>query len=204
MNGKGRLSLDMLIGLSIFLVTFIFIAQFLPSVFADVRSEIALSNQAYRLATLLVEDSGRFFNPSSGSQGIEWEKQDLCNIKVRPGLIEYNQSKEEMMYNKLDINKLENLSFMMQNCPNKVYEAFGLIDNGRKLYNVNISLETLDSTSYSPQLCVINGNTYSMGDPIPNTGTVIRLERVVYFTASSSNGFPWGDRYLCKVVVNIW
>jgi len=38
----GKLSLDLLIGLSIFLFTFMFIASFLPGVFADVRNEIGL------------------------------------------------------------------------------------------------------------------------------------------------------------------
>ncbi|MEM1671455.1 MAG: hypothetical protein QXY92_03640 [Archaeoglobaceae archaeon] len=40
---EGKLALDLLIGLSIFLFTFIFIANFLPGVFADVRSEINFS-----------------------------------------------------------------------------------------------------------------------------------------------------------------
>lgn len=39
----------MIIDVSIFLFVFIYVAQFLPSVFADVRSEISLDDQFVKL-----------------------------------------------------------------------------------------------------------------------------------------------------------
>ncbi|MEM4690539.1 MAG: hypothetical protein QXF37_07570, partial [Archaeoglobaceae archaeon] len=89
---EGKLALDLLIGLSIFLFTFIFIANFLPGVFADVRSEINLANQAYRVSSLLAEDPG--FN-SSWAEDVNL--MNCNNVEFRPGLIVFNTSNQDIM-----------------------------------------------------------------------------------------------------------
>jgi hypothetical protein len=75
-NSEGRLSLDMLIGLFIFLFAFVFIAQFLPSVFADARSEISVFSEAYKVSVLLTEGPGRGINLANPSErGFHWENE---------------------------------------------------------------------------------------------------------------------------------
>ncbi len=101
MDSNAKLSLDLLIGLSVFLFTFIYVANFLPGVFADVRYEISLGSQAYRVATLLVEDSGY---PS------DWENTvDVSNCKsqFRPGLANFELG-NGTLHNNLNVLKSKN------------------------------------------------------------------------------------------------
>jgi len=104
----GKLSLDLLMGLSIFLFTFIFVANFLPGVFADVRNEINLANQAYRISTLLVEDPG--YNSS-------WYNitEDRCRTEeFRPGLAVYDLE-TGVKYNSLSIEKIQVFARLLNN-----------------------------------------------------------------------------------------
>jgi hypothetical protein len=119
-------------------------------------------------------------------------------------LINYNEENQKKNFNELDLSKLRNFTRVMQNCSDKVYDSMGLILNGSRIYHINLTLETLDSKPYDTKLCDINGETYAVGDALPQSGDVVRFERIVYFNASTSNGVQWGDRYLCKVVVTIW
>ncbi|MEM2657748.1 MAG: hypothetical protein QXJ60_04585, partial [Archaeoglobaceae archaeon] len=124
---EGKLALDLLIGLSIFLFTFIFIANFLPGVFADVRSEINLANQAYRVSSLLAEDPG--FN-SSWAEDVNL--MNCNNVEFRPGLIVFSTSNPDIMkrkeYNHLNLSKIQKLAELLGDvdCRAKVKKFLGL------------------------------------------------------------------------------
>ncbi|MDK2795856.1 MAG: hypothetical protein PWQ58_1055, partial [Archaeoglobaceae archaeon] len=137
-NSDGKLSLDMLIGLSIFLVTFIFIAQLLPSVFADVRREITLAHEAYKVTVMLSEMRGMW---SDGmNSGVDWENRQICNdaITFLPGL-----SEGEPDF--LSLEKVLKFNEFANQCPEKFRKALGLdVSNVR----FHVSIESFSSTSY--------------------------------------------------------
>ncbi len=206
-KNDGKLSLDMLIGLSIFLFTFIFIAQFLPTVFADVRSEISLANQAYRVATLLVEDPGVWYNVTGG--GEDWEKYsvyDLCNkIEFRPGLAKFNST---TAYNNLDKGKMEKLIDVLEQCRGKVGESLGLNFSSigvNTTFYFNISLRDFNSS-----VCEINGSSMAGGYILPQYAQKVKFERIVYMNKAEcsalSNCNPtWlADRCILRLEVVVW
>lgn len=176
MNREGKLSLDMLMGLSIFLVTFIFIAQFLPTVFADVRNEISLAHEAYKVTVLLAETEGVWSNGTNN--GTNWEDYPSLwcddNFTFLPGLM--NDTPDFLSYEK--ILALNNAT---EKCYDKIKEMLGLKTPDRE-YNFNVSLESLDSRPYNRILVKDkDGNVVlSAGEPIPSSGYVARYERYVW------------------------
>uniref|UniRef100_A0A7J2TGG4 Uncharacterized protein n=1 Tax=Archaeoglobus fulgidus TaxID=2234 RepID=A0A7J2TGG4_ARCFL len=172
----GKLSLDLLMGLSIFLLTFIFIANFLPGVFADVRNEIGLMHEAYRMGVILAEMEG-FWRDQSGN-GTNWhEKSDRWwdnNFYFFPGL-----SKGKADH--LSYDKIRAFNNLTKQDYDLVRELLGLKTFDRE-YNFNVSLESLDSTPYSPLLVKDRNGSVVLqtGKPIPSTAYVARYERFVW------------------------
>jgi len=71
MDEDGQISLDFLLGISLFLIALMFIVQFIPGLFIPGTSgEGSLDYTAYRTATILVEDPGSWGN--STSSGTDW------------------------------------------------------------------------------------------------------------------------------------
>jgi len=173
---NAKLSLDMLMGLSIFLFTFIFIASFLPGVFADVRNEIGLMHEAYRMGVILAEMEG-YWRDQSGN-GTNWhEKSDrwyASDFYFFPGL-----SKGKADY--LSYYKIRAFDNLTKQNYDFVRNLLGLKTFDRE-YNFNVSLESLDSTSYSPVL--VKNRTGEVvlqaGKPIPSSAYVSRYERFVW------------------------
>lgn len=58
MSDEGQISIDFLVGISIFLLTLAFMIQFIPGLFMSVSGEGSLNSVAYRTATILAEDPG--------------------------------------------------------------------------------------------------------------------------------------------------
>lgn len=173
---EGKLALDLLIGLSIFLFTFIFVANFLPGVFADVRNEISLMHEAYRLGVILAEMEG-FWRDSSGN-GTNWHEKlsswSNPNFYFFPGL---TKGKADF----LSYDKIKAFDQLVDRNITLVKELLGLRTIDRE-FHFNVSLESIDSTSYSPVL--VRNKTGDIvlqaGEKIPSMGYVARYERFVW------------------------
>ncbi len=165
---KGQLSLDVLVGLTIFMITFIFILQYLPSVFVVQRSDISLSSNAYRVASLLAESPGYWTNGSCN--GTDWENHWRdSDVTVRVGL---SESPGEV-----SITKVLNFS--------KLYEERGYdyVASMFGVKNYNISIQFPDSNSSSPVYSYYNGEPLLViGKPVPEYGDVVRYCRLIYLT----------------------
>ncbi|MDI9645102.1 MAG: hypothetical protein QFX40_00225 [Archaeoglobales archaeon] len=195
---KGKLSLDLLVGLSIFLFTFIFVASFLPGVFADVRNEINLAHQAYRIAALLAEDPGY---PS------DWESEvNLTNCKsveFRPGLIVFNAGSGKS-YNNLNLTKVEKFAELLNNttCREEVkkYLGLNLSPFGSPIvYRMSVSLKNLSGAILTNNSEV----TLNHGDQ-EKSAQVIKFERIVYLDRSVDNCDLIANRCVAKLEVRIW
>ena len=166
---SGQLSLDVLVGLTIFMVTFIFILQYLPSIFVVQRSDISLSSEAYRVAALLAESPGYWTNGTYN--GTDWQDHwKNGDVTVRVGLCAGEPGE-------ISIDKVLNFSELYKDMGyDYVAEMFGV-------RNYNISIQYLYSNSSSPVYSYYSGKPLLVvGKPVPGCGDVVRYERVVYFT----------------------
>ncbi len=176
---EGKLSLDIIVGLTIFLLSFVFIIQYIPTIFASERSEIALYPLAYRISALLVEDPGYWSNGSVN--GTDWENYySLPDVEVRPGLMGPEA-------NVLDSDKIDALkNFYLSAGEDELRRALGLETPDRK-FGFNISLQLLSSNSSNPAHST-NGSQplLLIGNPIPDWKDVAKYERIIAFENTSS------------------
>jgi len=169
---KGQLSLDVLVGLTVFMVTFIFILQYLPSIFVVQRSDISLTANAYRVAALLCESPGYWTNGSYN--GTDWENHwKNSDVTVRVGLSNGNPCE-------LSIQKILNFSELYRD------KGYDYIADMFGIKNYNISLQFLYSNSSYPVYSYYNGKPLLLiGEKIPEYGNVIKFERIVYLDNAS-------------------
>jgi hypothetical protein len=173
-HDEGKLSLDIIVGLTIFLLSFVFIIQYIPTIFASERSEIALYPLAYRISALLAEDPGYWSNGSVN--GTDWENYySQPSVEVRPGLMGSE-------VNVLDSDKIDALrNFYLSAGEGEIRKALGLETPDRE-FGFNISLQLLSSDSSNPAYST-NGSQplLLIGDPIPDWRDVARYERIIAF-----------------------
>ncbi|MEM2086789.1 MAG: hypothetical protein QXF06_05230 [Archaeoglobaceae archaeon] len=200
---EGKLALDLLIGLSIFLFTFIFVANFLPGVFADIRNEINLAHQAYRVAALLAEDPG--FN-SSWTDDVNLA--NCVSAEFRPGLISmpYDPSLGEYRkeYNHLNLRKVQKFAELLgdEGCRNKMRKTLGLdlTELGAQVsYKFRVSLKDLNNSilTYSG-IQLLNHGDQGVGMQ------VLKFERIVYLDTIVDNCNLIADRCVAKLEVAVW
>jgi len=177
MDKSGKLSLDMIMGVSIFMISFIFIAQYIPSVFVIERGEIGLYPIAYRTASILAEDPGFWTNGTAN--GTDWWNHTDASIRI--GLTSGE-------INVLDDEKIDRLVEYYNNGQNytAIQNALGLYSPQRS-YDYNISLQTFSSNSSHPEYATIDERPVLLiGRPIPKWRDVAKYERyVVYDNATA-------------------
>ncbi len=171
METKGQLSLDMLIGLTVFMLSFIFIAQYIPSIFVVERSDIALYPLAYRTASVLAEDTGYWTNGTAN--GTDWENH-YSDADFRIGL-----AIEPDVLSVDKINALQN--YYNTAGYEAVRTALGLYDPQER-YDYNISLQLFKSNSSHPVYARNDSQPLLLiGKDIPNYRNVVRYERIVSY-----------------------
>jgi len=172
-NTEGKLGIDMIVGLTIFMLSFIFIAQYIPSIFAVERGEISLQPVAYRTAAILVKDTGYWTNGSAN--GTDWWNH---SGSIRIGLAEYPRSEiDKSKYNILSTLRIQKLAEFYNNSGySEVQKALGLYLPQRS-YEYNISLQHFSSSyvTYNgePVLCI--------GKPVPAYRDVAKFERYIVY-----------------------
>ncbi|AEA46152.1 DUF7287 family protein [Archaeoglobus veneficus] len=171
-RNDGQLSLDMLIGLTIFMLSFIFIAQYIPSIFVVERGDIALYPLAYRTASILAEDAGYWTNGTAN--GTDWENHYSEDVKIRAGLA--------VKPNVLSIDKIEALQKYYDTAGYEaVRAALGLYDP-HETFDYNISLQLFRSNSSHPIYAMNDSQPLLLiGKPVPNYGDVVRYERIIAY-----------------------
>ncbi len=193
----GEFSLDLLVGLSIFLMSFLVVSQIIAGMFGDVRSEISLSHEAYKVSVMLSEMPGRWSNGTKN--GTDWEynwfRADtvfLPGLAVKPCELSYNKIVE------------------FRNATESDYETVKML-LGLKTpdsnYEFHVSLETLNSTPFNRELVLDTSGVplLDVGMDIPEV-QLARFERIVWIDNSSAilNPMVVAGRSAMKLVVVVW
>ncbi len=172
MDEDGQISLDFLLGISLFLIALMFIVQFIPGLFIPGTSgEGSLDYTAYRTATILVEDPGWWGN--STSSGTDWE-ENTDNI-LRLGLAADDDSSSKLTNTPNLLSKQKITQMMMVN-ESTLVERLGLynnVDGTLFSYGYNISITQNDT----PQS--LNNTPILLGETIPYDRDVSKITRIV-------------------------
>lgn len=197
-NESGKLGLDLIIGLSIFMVSFIFIAQYIPSAFTVEKSETSLQPVAYRTAAILAEDPGYWTNGTAN--GTEWWNHTDESFRI--GLKGVGE----------DVNVLSNKRVKelqkLYNATNNSFIQQGLgLTTPYKSYNYNISLQYFSSKSSNLEYSKVDGEPLLLiGKPVPEWTDVAKYERYIVFdnatnitNISSKPGTPSTEIYIYNV-----
>ncbi len=193
----AKLSLDMLVGLSIFLLSFFMISNFIVGLFGDVRSEISLSGEAYKVSVILAEMSGKWSNGTAN--GTDWENHwNDPDVVFLPGLA---VKPCELSYSKI-------IAFRKatQSDYEKIKMLLGLKTPDAD-YDFHVSLETINSTPFEREL-LLNFSSLpvlDVGKEIPQT-QVARYERIVWLDNCTDVANPTllAGRCVAKLVVVVW
>jgi len=162
---RGQLSIDFLVGISLFILALLFMAHFIPGMFVPFQSEtIDLNSVAYRTSVILVEDPGWW------DGGEDWENH-IENVR-RVGL-----AIDKEHPNKLNMSKTKGFKNATQINDTYLTHKLGLyriVGDNEIDYGYNITIEDL------------NGNILdTRGEIPPEYGDVVKMKRIVWMHTSS-------------------
>jgi hypothetical protein len=167
----GQMSIDFLVGISVFLLTFGFILQFIPGLFISTSGDESLNSVAYRTAEILVADPGWWENQTHN--GTDWELHPIENISRIGFAYDISpKTRQTLTPNILDKNKI----LMALNNTTMLRSKLGLnykISDSTIDYGYNITIEQ------NGNIISINNSTLSFGEPRPISQDIFRIKRQV-------------------------
>ena len=157
---RGQLSIDFLVGISLFILALLFMAHFIPGMFVPFQSEtIDLNSVAYRTSVILVEDPGWWDNGEDWENHIEnVSRVGLAIDKEHPNML--NKSKRYVFENETLIDN-ENLADKLG--------LYRMIGDNKIDYGYNISIEHLNGSILATR-----------GEIPPEYGDVVKTKRIVW------------------------
>jgi hypothetical protein len=175
-NNEGQISIDFLMGISVFLLSLGFILQFIPDLFTSISGEGSLNPVAYRTARILTNDPGWWENNTQNGTDWEMHTESLSRIglarDITPGT---RQTRTPNMLNRKKIRQALTLNETM--FTNKL----GLYDKKSGIqvdYGYNITLKQNSNTM------IINGSAISFGRTPPTSQDIFKITRPVLVETS--------------------
>ncbi|VVB92814.1 Uncharacterised protein [uncultured archaeon] len=198
---EGQISVDFLLGISIFLLTFGFVIQFIPSLFISTSAGGSLNPVAYRTANILADDPGWWQNKTNAQNGTDWEMHlnDISRIGLATDATpSTRQTRTPKMLNKTKILQVLKLNKTMLTSKLGLYNK---ISGSQVDYGYNITLEK----NGSPM--IINGSIISFGETPPTSQDIYKITRQVLVETGNIASFR-ADEVTTgsssdKVIVNI-
>jgi hypothetical protein len=193
-DDSGQLSIDFLIGFTIFMVAFIFVAIMTSSLLVHLQTRtIDYDAVAYRTSVVLVEDPGQPRNWQTFDLSIPADRDNVKRLglavdKGYPGILKMNKI-EKFFSN----NSSSGCSAHDEFCFPSDYQEKLLF--GDFPYAFNISLKGLNSSSIS----------YTMGKEIPLNSNYGYIKRIVKIEESGSVAVinaTEGDKKVINVLFN--
>jgi len=167
----GQMSVDFLLGISIFLLTFGFILQFIPGLFISTSGDESLNSVAYRTAEILVADPGWWENNTHN--GTDWEIHTGNISRIGFATDITPNTKQTMTPNILDMKKIQRALKLNQTMLRNKLGLYYKISNSQIDYGYNITIEQ------NGKIMVINDSALSFGETPPISQDVFRIKRQV-------------------------
>ena len=173
------------------------ISNFIVGLFGDVRSEISLSSEAYKVSVILAEIPGKWSNGTAN--GTDWENYwSERNVIFLPGLASKPCE--------LSISKVVAFKKVVESNYDRIKTFLGLKTPDAD-YDFHVSLETINSTPFQREL-LLNASGFPILDvgKSPSTFQVARYERLVWLDNCSvvTNPTVVAGRCVAKLVVVVW
>ncbi len=172
MDDNGQISVDFLVGISLFLITLTFTVQFIPGLFTSVSSgDESIGFIAYRTASILTEDSGWWGNGTDS--GSNWEAHINDTMRIGMAADDDVNTRLTNTPNILNRSKVINLNALSEDT---LVTKLGLYDdiNGAHMnYGYNISI-----TSNGNPL-IINNTSTVVGQITPTNTDVLVTNRFI-------------------------
>jgi hypothetical protein len=172
---SGQISIDFLLGISLFILTLGFLIQFIPSLFLSTSEEGSLNSVAYRTANILTEDSGWWQNNTHN--GTDWEEH--IGYLSRLGLAfdktpQTKQTKTPNILNKTKISHIQNQSKINETVLTNTLGLYDNINGAHVDYGYNITLDLSDRIMHPN-----NSEIFSLGRPPLPSQDVFKITRKV-------------------------
>jgi len=195
MRDEGQISIDFLVGISIFLLTLAFMIQFIPGLFMSVSGEGSLNSVAYRTATILAEDPGWWENNTNN--GTDWELHPVLNIS-RLGLAVDNipqtrQTQTPNLLNKTKILKIVNLSELNETIRTAKLGLYDKISGSQIDYGYNIYLEQNGSIMEINDPDINESVPITFGKIPPESQDIIKFRRLVLVETGKIAGYGFDE-----------
>ncbi|MDY6965074.1 MAG: hypothetical protein SVM80_03780 [Halobacteriota archaeon] len=194
------MSLDFLTGITLFLITFMAIAIFIPGMFTPFQSEtVDLNSVAYRTSVILVEDPGWWSTDTDS--GEEWEKNDT----TRYGLKRVGLALDRDHANILNLSKIilfSNSTIINNTNLTTKLSLYRTIGGNDIPYGYNITLDKFDGT----RLAVRGSSTPISGTDVVNMRRVVLAHTgyTAYFNGSNlTNGSAVFEGSMNKTQMNV-
>lgn len=168
---EGQISIDFLLGISVFLLTFGFVIQFIPSLFISTSGGGSLNSVAYRTANILADDPGWWQNNTQNGTDWEMHTKNISRIGLATDAVpSTRQTRTPKMLNKTKIQQVLKLNETMLTSKLGLYDK---ISGSQIDYGYNITIEQ----NSNPM--IINGSIISFGETHPTSQDIYKITRQV-------------------------
>lgn len=176
MTDEGQISVDFLLGISIFLLTLGFVIQFIPGLFLSTSGEGSLNSVVYRTANIIADDPGWWQN--NNQNGTDWEMHigDISRIGLAtdksPGT---RQTRTPRMLNKTKIEQALNLFILNKTMFTTKLGLYYKISGSQVDYGYKITIKPIGNPM------IINGSngSISFGETPPTSQDRYKITRQV-------------------------
>lgn len=168
---EGQISVDFLLGISVFLLTLGFVLQFIPGLFTSISGEGSLNSVAYRTARILTDDPGWWENNTQN--GTDWEMHtgNISRIGLARDITpSTRQTQTPNMLNRTKIQQALKLNETMLTNKLGLYDKISGIQVD---YGYNITLKPNSNTM------IINSFAISFGETPPTSQDIFKITRPV-------------------------
>jgi len=176
---EGQMSVDFLLGISIFLLTLGFVIQFIPGLFITTSGDESLNSVAYRTAEILVADPGWWENQTHNGTGWEMHTAYISRIGFASDITP--NTKQTLTPNILDKTKIQKALKLNQTMLRNKLGLYYKISNSQIDYGYNITIEQ------NGNIMVINNSLLSFGETPPISQDIFRIKRQVLVETGNIN-----------------
>ncbi|VVB84600.1 Uncharacterised protein [uncultured archaeon] len=186
LNGEGQISIDFLLGISLFLLTFGFVIQFIPGLFISVSGEGSLNSVAYRTANILAEDPGWWENNTQN--GTDWEMHTENISRIGLAMDKTPGTRQTRTPKMLDKTKIQQALKLNESILTKKLGLYDRISGTQVDYGYNISL-----LEQSGNIIVMNGSVVSFGEEPPISQGITKITRQVLVETGNISSFGFDE-----------